>query len=354
MEITFCVPGISRKPVGGEKVIYELANRLALEGNEVTISAMSSEFLKKTKLPLSVRILICKILIFFKILPSWFNFNKKVNINIIPSYSSKYFRDADFIVATAVSTAFPVYRLPKNKGQKIYLIQGYENWNKSNSYVNKTYSLGMKNIAIAHWLKEIVQKYDKNNTYFLPNAIDTNVFYPVKPLDERNKHVIGLLYHKNKCKGLKYAFEALDLVHREYPDILVEMFGTPERPDVPEWYIYHRNLKQNEVNELYNKCSIFLCASVEEGFGLTGAESLAAGCALVSTKYKGVYEYARDEYNALLVPIKDSNKLAESIIYLFKNDDERIKLATNGITSMKERSWSRTLKIFEGILDKKI
>ena len=60
------------------------------------------------------------------------------------------------------------------------------------------------------------------------------------------------------------------------------------------------------------------------------------------------------KYNALLVPIKDSNKLAESIIYLFKNVDERIKLATNGITSMKERSWSRTLKIFEYILDEKI
>lgn len=103
-----------------------------------------------------------------------------------------------------------------------------------------------------------------------------------------------------------------------------------------------------------NKCSIFLCASVEEGFGLTGAESLATGCALVSTKYKGVYEYARDKYNALLVPVKDSNKLAESIIYLFINDDERIKLATNGITSMKERSWSKTLKIFECILDEKI
>lgn len=53
----------------------------------------------------------------------------------------------------------------------------------------------------------------------------------------------------------------------------------------------------------------FLCASVEEDFGLT-----VAGCALVSTKYKGVYEYVGDKYNALLVPIKDSIKLAESII----------------------------------------
>jgi glycosyltransferase involved in cell wall biosynthesis len=53
----------------------------------------------------------------------------------------------------------------------------------------------------------------------------------------------------------------------------------------------------------------FLCASVEEDFGL-----IVAGCALVSTKYKGVYEYVGDKYNALLVPIKDSIKLAESII----------------------------------------
>lgn len=351
MEITFCVPGISRKPVGGEKVIYELANRLAEEGNTVTIVAMSSSVLKKTKLPLFLRLMIYKILIYLNKIPGWFKFSEKLNINVVADYSYKNFKDADFVVATEVSTAMPIYKLPKTKGQKIYLIQDYENWNKDNNYVNKTFSFGMKNITISHWLQEIVQQYDKNKTFFLPNAIDTHVFYPITPLNKRNRHTIGLLYHKGEHKGLRYAFNALELVHQKYPDIVVEMFGAPERPNVPKWYRYHRNLNQNEVNELYNKCSIFLCASVEEGFGLTGAESLAAGCALVSTKYKGVYEYARDKYNALLVPIKDSNKLAESIIYLFKNDDERIKLATNGITSMKERSWSKTLKIFECILD---
>lgn len=92
-----------------------------------------------------------------------------------------------------------------------------------------------------------------------------------------------MLYHKGEHKGLRYAFNALELVHQKYPDIVVEMFGAPERPNVPKWYRYHQNLNQNKVNELYNKCSIFLCASVEEGFGLTGAESLATGCALVST-----------------------------------------------------------------------
>ncbi|MGV7366344.1 glycosyltransferase, partial [Mycobacterium kansasii] len=77
--------------------------------------------------------------------------------------------------------------------------------------------------------------------------------------------------------GLKYAFDALNIVHQKYPDLVVMMFGAPKRPNVPKWYEYYSNISSKEVNLLYNKCSIFLCASIKEGFGLTGAESMAAG-----------------------------------------------------------------------------
>jgi hypothetical protein len=83
---------------------------------------------------------------------------------------------------------------------------------------------------------------------FLPNAIGTHVFY-LTSLNKRDRHTIG--------KGEQYSFNALELVHQKYPDIVVEIFDAPERPNVPKWYRYHRNLNRNEVNELYNKCSIF-------------------------------------------------------------------------------------------------
>lgn len=350
MKITFCVPGISRKPVGGEKVIYEFANRLSSNGNEVTIAAMSRDIFKKTKLPLMVRLAIYRIAIRIKLIPSWFNLSNKVKVDVISSYEAENFKNSDFIVATAVDTALPVYKLPNEKGEKIYLIQDYENWNYSNLYVNKTYSLGMKNIVISRWLQKTVQNYDHNKTYFIPNAIDTNMFYPIIPTSQRSKHTIGLLYHKGKFKGLKYAFDALNIVHQKYPDLVVMMFGAPKRPNVPKWYEYYSNISSKEVNLLYNKCSIFLCASIKEGFGLTGAESMAAGCALVSTKYKGVFEYAEDNYNALLTDIKDSKGLAENIMRLFEDDKKRISITNNGVKSIQDRTWDRTIKEFEKIL----
>ena len=81
---------------------------------------------------------------------------------------------------------------------------------------------------------------------FLPNAIGTHIFLSITSLNKRDRHTIG--------KGEQYA---LELVHQKYPDIVVEIFDAPERPNVPKWYRYHRNLNRNEVNELYNKCSIF-------------------------------------------------------------------------------------------------
>lgn len=351
MNITFCVKGIAIHPIGGHKVIYELANRLAQDGNTVTLVVPSEDNLYQLPILNSRgRVILSKLLFKFGVIPNWFKFDKSVNVKIVNGYKKENFPDADYVVATAYETAKPVAKLPLSKGEKIYLIQGFENWGVSDNDVINTYKLGMKNIAISKWLQLLVQSYDHNKTYFIPNAIDTNMFYPIIPTSQRSKHTIGLLYHKGKFKGLKYAFDALNIVHQKYPDLVVMMFGAPKRPNVPKWYEYYSNISSKEVNLLYNKCSIFLCASIKEGFGLTGAESMAAGCALVSTKYKGVFEYAEDNYNALLTDIKDSKGLAENIMRLFEDDKKRISIANNGVKSIQDRTWDRTIKEFEKIL----
>ena len=57
--------------------------------------------------------------------------------------------------------------------------------------------------------------------------------------------------------------------------------------------------------DILNYASIFICSSINEGFGLTGAESMACGCALATTSYPAVFEYAVDKKNCLVSPVKD-------------------------------------------------
>ena len=101
-----------------------------------------------------------------------------------------------------------------------------------------------------------------------------------------------------------------------------------------------------ETVDIYNEISIFVCATIEEGFGLTGLEAMACGAALVSTSYEGVKEYAVDKVNCLLSPVCNSGKLAENIEYLIRNDEKRMKLAMNGVKMAQDHSWENAMNIF--------
>lgn len=145
--------------------------------------------------------------------------------------------------------------------------------------------------------------------------------------------------------------KALELVKKDYPDLHVNLFGVYNLPeDLPDWFSYTKNANSDQLFNLYNKSAIFVCASIEEGFGLTGAEAMACGCALVSTNYKGVYEYARDKENALLSPINDAEALARNIKKLIKNEDLRQKIAKQGSNDLSYFSWKNAIDKFEGLI----
>ena len=93
-----------------------------------------------------------------------------------------------------------------------------------------------------------------------------------------------------------------------------------------------------------------MCSSIEEGFGLPGLEAMACGCALVSTEYKGVREYAIDGKNSLLSKIRNPQDMAENIKKIFDDEELRMKIVKNGIETAKERSLELAGEKFEKVL----
>ena len=194
-----------------------------------------------------------------------------------------------------------------------------------------------------------------NKPICLPNPIDTENFRVITPINERNPHTLGMLYHEGEHKGIPYALEAIDIVKKKYNDVVVNIFGVPNRPaTLPDYFKYIQNANQKDLLKLYNETSIFVCATIDEGFGLTGAESMACGCALVSTAYDGVFEYAENGVNALLSPVRDSEALAENIIKLIENESCRQSLAQKASEMIRERSWDKTIQKLEIVLAREL
>ena len=343
MRICFVLHGVARQPVGGYKMAFEYANRLVKENHEVLILYLNQDLLKNYSVPLVVKRKIAKILT--KIEPKWFDLNKKIKkiSNLDLDYKEKLGK-LDVCIATSAEKT--VEEVNKNliAKTKLYLIQDYENWNISDKELIATYKLGFKNIVVAKWLKQIVDQYSPTESVLIPNAIDTSIYTETVPIQNRDNHTIALLYHESPHKGLKNAFKVLDKLKQKYPDLKVIMFGKFPKPELPNWITYYKGASQKKTVEIYNSVKVFLCSTIEEGFGLTGIEAMACGACLVSTDYRGVREYAVNNYNSLLSPVGDIDAQVENVIRIFENKELQKNISSNGIQHVKKFKWSEAMK----------
>lgn len=345
LKISFVLSGVSKKPIGGFKVVYEYANRLSERGYQCKILFMCQDTLKSYKFLIPfVRKLMVKVLVSY--FPRWFKLAPKVKKVAIFDWTDSEVPDADAIIVAPNTGAYLVNRLSETKGKKYYLIQGFENWaNTSEEQLYDTYNLGMTNIVVAKWLKKIVDEHSKAEAVYIPNGLDFEVFGIDNPIGEREAQSVAMLYHSNAVKGCKYGLRAIEILKQKYPQMRAHLFGVPERPsNLPEWIEYTQNASQKQLRAIYNKTAIFICPTIMEGFGLTGAESMACGCALVSTEYAGVLEYAVNNENALLSPVKDAEALAVNVEKLFTNTKLRIEIAAKGNQNIQTLSWEKSVQ----------
>ncbi|UNL46184.1 glycosyltransferase family 4 protein [Lactobacillus amylovorus] len=346
MKICFILPGYPRRPIGGYKVVFEYANELVDHGYDVSILFQNNEALDGYPFPEFVKLQFIRL--FTKIEPRWFNLDKRIKkLSFRNKNCTSEIKETDIAIATALSTVEFTKNMFSNS-KLCYLIQGFENWNGvSNEEVYRTYNMGFKKIVVSKSLQKIVEAHSLTPSTYVPNPLDINVYNVKIPIDKRNPYLIGMLYHENPMKGSRYALAAVKRVKRIFPKIHLIMFGTAKIPEnLPNWIEYHQNASQSETIEIYNEISIFVNATIFEGFGLTGLEAMACGSALVSTDYPAVHEYATEE-NAMLSPVKNVDSLSKNIEILIKNSKKRIKIAKNGQKMAQNYSIDKAYARFE-------
>ena len=351
MKICFVLPKAESKAIGGFKIVYEYANRLIQRGHEVYLLFLNTNYLKRFYIPRFIKkaYFDCET----RRQPVWFQLDTEVIK--VSDYSKKkvekLYRECDVVIATAVKTARYVAEYFKTDN-KIYFIQGRENWSLTDEQVDDTYRLGLKNVVISQWLKQIVDKASGGDSVLIPNPIDIEKYKIINPIENRIRYSIGCLYNPNPCKGFDNAFRVMEKLKASFPEMgRGIIFGAYERPkSLPNWIKYVKNATQEETIDIYNNISVFLCSSIDEGYGLTGLESMACGCALCSTGYAAVHEYAEDGRNCLLSTVGDVDAQTENVSRLFNDNSLRIKIATEAVKSVEKFSWDIAINKFEELI----
>lgn len=352
MNIAFVLPAYYDYPIGGYRVHFEHANRLATRGHRVTVYLPWFMGRISSRKHLGKALLACWKL---RRVPDcglkWFAFTGP-RLRVIPDLRAYWLRAAaDVVIATGWQTADFVARLPERFGRKFYSIWDYELYmaggEEVRSQIAATYRLGLIHIAPTEAINKLVTSLHGSSSAIVGTGIDFEVFSQSESSESPKRRGIGFAFREEIFKRSVDALSALEQVRANHPNLDIWSFGRLRPPNLPKWVNYHVSPSDHELSKLYNRTMIFVCSSQYEGWGLPGSEAMACGAALVSTSTGGVDAYAKDGVTALIVPVRNPDALATAVQILLEDPSYRHKLATNGASSIRQFNWNTSTDKFE-------
>lgn len=355
--ISIFFPAYRTVPSGGYKILYQYANLLVQSGYYVSlIHALGmpndpKQNIFKNKVKLVIKRFLHWIRVYAPNKVSWFRLDNRIQIINLGKVTEKNFPEADILIATAWQTAEIIKDFSTRKGEKIYFIQGMENWEISDTRLIDTWKSGMKNIVVSKWLQKELLDYDISSQV-VPNFINSHEFYTSHSIEKR-KTVISMLYHKVSWKGFDIGIQVINKLIKNNPEIEIIIFGVSSRPEELSPNItYFENPSVNELREkIYNKSMIYLMTSRSEGWGLTATEAMACGAAVVTTNSGGVTDFAFDNKTALVTDVDDVTELVSKVELLINDANLRFKLINNGLKVVQNLNIKNSYKKLEEIIE---
>jgi glycosyltransferase involved in cell wall biosynthesis len=180
----------------------------------------------------------------------------------------------------------------------------------------------------------------KNKITYLPNGVDTDLFSPQEKKEDNLLLFVGRI---GPNKGLHILLESLSYLKKsirlviigpadwnlEYYQNMLNLIESENRKKKHE-IRYLGALAQADIIKWYQKASILILPSFEEGLPVTTLEALSCGTPVIATPVGGIPEVIKNHENGILIPQNDPFKLAETMQFLLENKDIRIKFGYEG------------------------
>ena len=150
--------------------------------------------------------------------------------------------------------------------------------------------------------------------------------------DYPEKITFFMLSRLLKSKGVNEYLEAARIVKEKHPEVSFALLGKYEsdmqdaipRDEIEQYIndgIISRYDETNDVRPYYEKCSVYVLPSYREGTPRTVLEAMSMGRAIITSNAPGCRETVIDGETGFLVPVKDSQAVADCMIKFIENPD---------------------------------
>ncbi len=324
MKISFVEPHL--KIYGGIRRIIEFANRLTERGHDVTIFHSDGSLCEWMKC-------VAKIKSYDEVL-------KEEHDVII--YNDPNPIDYKLVKrAKAKLKVFYVLELYDKQLLKGLNLRIYLPWNRRMLMLRKSLYSPYLKLSNATWEKEWLKENINIDSKLLIGGVNTKMFYSVEVEKDPKEIRILCSGDSRERKGTETILEAIKIAKKEEPRIVLNTY-------------YGKGIPQEKMAEKYSSTDIFVDAQWYAGWNNPVAEAMACKVPVVCTDIGGVKDFAFHEKTALLVPPKNPEAMASTIIRLIRDEKLREKLRENAYQHIRQFDWNKSVKRLEEILSSEL
>jgi glycosyltransferase involved in cell wall biosynthesis len=185
-------------------------------------------------------------------------------------------------------------------------------------------------VAMAKFGQKQVKDMYNINTSYIPHAVFTNVFYPLRKeekllLKERwglkNKFIVGSVFRNQGRKMADRTIKAFALFARNNPDAILFLHTDPQDAaqvfDLYQLILrykienrvlfsgmkFFKGFTYAQMNEVYNLMDVFILTTSGEGFGIPIIEAMSCGVPVLATDYTTTRELVINNKAGLGIPL---------------------------------------------------
>ena len=180
--------------------------------------------------------------------------------------------------------------------------------------------------------KSFLEKgYDEKKIVKIPYGVDLENFFLSNKIKDNSQFNIICVGAISIRKGIIYLINAFNELNLKNCKLILigdveKGFEKILKPFLSDKIKIVSPISQNSLRAFYNQASVFVTCSIEDGFGMVILQAMACGLPVIATKNTGGSEIIDDGVDGFILPIRDTEKLKEKILYLYKNRDELLSM----------------------------